>query len=800
MKTGKRWIAFLLIALLLSAFMPAGSFADPPAGGTTHRHQWVVTSYKKATCTEQGKKTWKCSLCGQTYTETYKALGHKWDDGVITTEPGFFKAGIKTYTCQRDKNHTYTEEIDPTEWMFATLTGGVAFEPEPGSVRNTLIIIEQPVGGSIDRYEDETHTMHVKASGGTGNYSYEWHSGAQEIGKKEGYNELIKWFVGLFGITPEMVDEMLNQPLSTTDTFSAETGNDDYWCVVSDEAGNTAKSEKAHVYYKLRIVKQPENINLQSVPNPVLTCQAADGSGDYSYKWMNDKEEEKGTGPTLPTSEIDDYTCIVTDNVTGETMVSDVASIYSGEPLILVNITPDCEIWPGEYCPLSATFTGGTAPFYEVWWDRDGTAIDSNETLTEDGGSSLANAVTFGEYTLHVVDDMKQVLTATCTVSEKHLTILQQPVGGAIPKNGYGTMDVEVTGGEGAYTYVLYRNGSKYSVETYDSGAYSYPIYYSGEYYYQIKDSKGHSIESVSVYFEEGEALHIKNQTESESIIVPNGTTFLSVEAAGGKEPYTYEWQRKVWGNWYKTGETGSTYEASFPGEYACVVRDANNDPVRTKSIPVTYTGAAPWIILQPRSQPIKKSESWPTLYCSAIVAEGHGIRYEWYKKQTGGILNLNWDLKAYDTDTFTPPGIGMYRCKVVDTTTNGWMWSDIAVICEELSATNNALWPDHENDDTCRYSVTIKGGSHPYILKIYARYYYKTDDGWNRQKNVLYKTVTLGASGVYETYVPRWIEPGEEDQTLDGVYKLYRPWFGYQIEIFDSTGQRVETVPLVCP
>ena len=79
-------LSLLLIAVMLLTMLPVAASADPPVGDT-HRHNWVVTSYKKATCTENGKRTWKCTLCGQTYSETYRALGHKWDEGTVTTEP-----------------------------------------------------------------------------------------------------------------------------------------------------------------------------------------------------------------------------------------------------------------------------------------------------------------------------------------------------------------------------------------------------------------------------------------------------------------------------------------------------------------------------------------------------------------------------------------------------------------------------------------------------------------------------------------------------------------------------------------
>ena len=41
------------------------------------------------------------------------ALGHDWDEGVTTTEPGCENAGVMLFTCKHDPSHTKTEALDP---------------------------------------------------------------------------------------------------------------------------------------------------------------------------------------------------------------------------------------------------------------------------------------------------------------------------------------------------------------------------------------------------------------------------------------------------------------------------------------------------------------------------------------------------------------------------------------------------------------------------------------------------------------------------------------------------------------
>ena len=48
------------------------------------KHSYKLVSKKEATCTKKGKKTYKCS-CGDTYTKTIKATGHKYGKEWHTT-------------------------------------------------------------------------------------------------------------------------------------------------------------------------------------------------------------------------------------------------------------------------------------------------------------------------------------------------------------------------------------------------------------------------------------------------------------------------------------------------------------------------------------------------------------------------------------------------------------------------------------------------------------------------------------------------------------------------------------------
>ena len=59
-----------------------------------------VAAVTEPTCTEDGYTTYTCDHCDASYESDYAdALGHSWDDGVVTVEPTVEMAGAKVYTC-----------------------------------------------------------------------------------------------------------------------------------------------------------------------------------------------------------------------------------------------------------------------------------------------------------------------------------------------------------------------------------------------------------------------------------------------------------------------------------------------------------------------------------------------------------------------------------------------------------------------------------------------------------------------------------------------------------------------------
>ncbi len=74
-----------------------------------HEHNYVRQE-RPATCTQGGFVKYVCA-CGSSYNEAvYPALGHDWDSGTVTKEPTATETGIRTYACTRC-GETKTESI-----------------------------------------------------------------------------------------------------------------------------------------------------------------------------------------------------------------------------------------------------------------------------------------------------------------------------------------------------------------------------------------------------------------------------------------------------------------------------------------------------------------------------------------------------------------------------------------------------------------------------------------------------------------------------------------------------------------
>ena len=96
-----------------------------------HTHNYTGSIMKEATCTEAGVRTYTCS-CGDSYTENIPATGHSYVSKV-TKAATTTEEGIMTYTCSKC-GHSYTQPIAKLESDDSSKDNGSQNQkPQPGT-------------------------------------------------------------------------------------------------------------------------------------------------------------------------------------------------------------------------------------------------------------------------------------------------------------------------------------------------------------------------------------------------------------------------------------------------------------------------------------------------------------------------------------------------------------------------------------------------------------------------------------------------------------------------------------------
>ncbi|MBQ7315122.1 MAG: hypothetical protein IJW83_03860, partial [Clostridia bacterium] len=83
-------------------------------------HDYQLIAQEAPTCTAYGSETYRCTECGAGYGQSVPPLGHKYNDGVVTTAPGCESEGVMTFTCSVCGD-SYTEAIEADGHSYETV-------------------------------------------------------------------------------------------------------------------------------------------------------------------------------------------------------------------------------------------------------------------------------------------------------------------------------------------------------------------------------------------------------------------------------------------------------------------------------------------------------------------------------------------------------------------------------------------------------------------------------------------------------------------------------------------------------
>ncbi|MCQ2251565.1 MAG: T9SS type A sorting domain-containing protein, partial [Bacteroidales bacterium] len=155
-------------------------------------HKYVTDAAVSATCTESGlSEGAHCELCGHVVVAQTEipALGHDYDEGVVTKNPEIGVEGEKLFTCHHDPSHTYTEKIP------ALVAPDYVYEEDCDIIEEEREVSEAAIIET--KFESVVYVNNA-------NYeytSYQWyHNGAKIEGATEQYYKEEPQLTGMYSV------------------------------------------------------------------------------------------------------------------------------------------------------------------------------------------------------------------------------------------------------------------------------------------------------------------------------------------------------------------------------------------------------------------------------------------------------------------------------------------------------------------------------------------------------------------------------------------------------------------------
>ena len=730
MKLRKATAILLTLALLFSLAVSAQADTEE------HKHEWKERTHTDPTCTQDGQTTWYCN-CGEIWIEPHSALGHAWDGGVVTTQPSCEGTGVRTYTCTRC-GATRTESIPAAGHKPETIPGQPATcdvngltEGSRCSVCGATLKAQSPIPayghnwgpwqeGKLPTCEEKGKNYSVCANCGATRYrddieplGHDWDEGV--VTKEAGYLE-----------EGEILYTCRRDPSHTkTETLPVQEVPAGRTLMGMFRAGSNIPSDVAvtDLGTPLVIVKNPESGPLGSESGTLeLSVEAYGGVMPYSYEWHRSvllpaktetlaemlaagwgdtagkrymKRAEKVSGiftkiasqqegvsavmtetplfletEALPLSQIDlsvivggnspvltadtagVYYCIVRD-AEGTEVSSEKAEVRV--PLYISQQPRNANLYGRDSVTLVCRAAGGVpydnGTYIFAWYNDKGEQV----AFTDDGTAEV-NAL--GEYYCLVQDFGDTILQSDTVMvySAKPLTITgESDVYYIMPGGDPVDVRMEVRGGVPPYELTWSGNDEEVLV-TYiaDEGIHAWNTETPGVYFLTVTDSRGET--AVGAGTVEYKPLTVSLQPK-DGMLDDSGYYELEIRVSDGKEPYTYE----LYWNDDLLDMTGNIVTVGNAGEYYFHVEDADGRWVDSRRVTVEDYEFAIDHIATPGGSVIR--DGGPIVSVAAVLKNRYekNVSYRWTWRPASGNASSEPLQSTENHSLATRPGI--YLC-----------------------------------------------------------------------------------------------------------------------------------------
>ncbi len=415
-------------------------------------------------------------------------------------------------------------------------------------------------------------TAAVAATGGNGNYTYQWSNGASSANLTDIAGGIYTVTVtdgnactAVCEVTVEVpaqleIETLVVQPICTGGSGSVGTtiigGTAPYTYQWSNGATTSSVTGLAAGNYDLTVtdangcvatasivIEMPATIEVicnstdaSCVDNSdgSIMLQVTGGTGAYTYEWSNG-----ATTDNLFDLLSGNYSVTVTDINGCSAICEALVNAPIGMEVLMTSAQPDCA---GGVGAITVEVSDGTAPFSYVW--NNGATTATLDNLSE------------GSYSLSVTDAAGCTAMASASIeAPAALQLSCTPSQPSCVGASDGGITTQATGGTGSYTYAWNTGATTASLTNLLSDTYSLTV----------TDENGCSA-VCSTTITNPEALVLSCSANQPDCGSPNSGSVV-LEINGGTAPYTYLWN---------TGATTQNIDLLSEGIYSVTVTDAN--------------------------------------------------------------------------------------------------------------------------------------------------------------------------------------------------------------------------------
>lgn len=386
----------------------------------------------------------------------------------------------------------------------------------------------------------------------------------------------------------------------TTEMNGSRSGRQVY-CVVTDELGNTVKSDTVTMGMKVTLTAQPTNAAAPKNKTAKVSLTAYGDGLTYEWYYRNKgalafaltttfKGNTYSTAMTSARSGRELY-CLISDKY-GNSIQTDIVTIYMGNPAKITKQPTNASAFEGGRATIKFTASGDGLKY--KWYFKNPSMAVWNSTTTFTGNTYYApmEGDRDGRQVYCVVTDKYGISVTTNTVKLTIARVTQPTATVVYAKSGAtAKLSAGATGYGLTYTWYIKNAGtSKYVKSSVTSSTYSVKMSSTSKnrvVYCVVKDKNGTSVKVTARTLRMAATI----TTQPKSVKVKKNTTAkVTVKAAGDGLKYAWYVKNPGSSSYVKSSITAATYSAKMTAkingrQVYCVVTDKYGKTVKSNTV-----------------------------------------------------------------------------------------------------------------------------------------------------------------------------------------------------------------------